>query len=804
MNVNLTMKIRKRNGELVDVSFDKITRRIKQECDEANLIIDPILIAQKICARLYHGMKTSDIDEFTARTAVSRVTVHPDYGTLATRITVSNMHKNAKVNGLYKFSDKVVRMYNYRDKKNNSIRLLSDKYYQVVMDNKDFFDQLIDYRKDHKYDYFGLKTLEKSYFFKCGGESIETPQDLILRVAIGLHFDDLDAVKESYKLMSDKKFTHASPTLFNAGSDYPQLLSCFLLGVDDSLESIYKSYYDCAMISKRAGGIGVHVSSLRANNSLIKGTNGESNGIIPVARQYNMTAEHVNQGGRRQGSIALYMEPHHADIMEFLKLKLNDAGNERARARDLFYAMWMSDLFMERVEADTEWSLFSPDECEKLNDVFGEEYRELYMRYENMGMARSTLPARDIWKAILKSQIETGTPYICYKDAANIKSNQKHYGTIKSSNLCAEIMEFSSSSEYACCTLASACLSEFVKERLDSSVELKSDSNKIKIEFDFDELEVVTRVMVRNLNKIIDINKYPVPETKLSNDLHRPLGIGVQGLGDAFIRMRMAFDSKEAAELNKQIFETMYYAAISESCKIASDPSIGPYPTFKGSPMSEGKFQFDLWKVSPSTRYDWETLRANVIKHGVRNSLLIALMPTASTSQICGNAECFQPYTSNVFKRQTLAGTFVVVNKYLVQDMMSRGLWNEKIKDKLIANGGSVQNIPEVPDDLKPIYKTIWEIKNRVYIDMAADRAPYICQSQSLNLWIERPTVSLLTSMHMHAWKRGLKTGMYYLRSTGPVEAQQFTIDPEEQKQMDTPQKPQIVCTDEVCVMCEG
>jgi ribonucleoside-diphosphate reductase alpha subunit len=780
------MKIRKRNGSLEIVCFDKITNRIKKLSADLTSF-DPDEIAQQVCARLYNGIKTSELDDYTCRLCASMYTINPEYGTLASRIYVSNMHKNSKSLGLISFSDKTEYMYRFVDKQNNKIQLLSDRYYDVVMANKNYFNNLITYEKDYLFDYFGLKTLERSYLNKCNGVCIESPQDMIMRVAIGLHFDDLDSVKESYKYMADKYFTHASPTLFNAGSQNPQLLSCFLLGVDDTLESIYKSYSDCAMISKRAGGIGVHISSLRAKDSIIKGTNGKSSGLVPVCRQYNMTAEHVNQGGKRQGSIALYLEPHHSDVMEFLELKKNN-GNEKDRARDLFYGLWVSDLFMQRVKDDKQWSLFSPDRCPLLNECYGDEYNKLYHDYEENKMYSKQLPARDVWKAVVASQIESGTPYIAYKDSVNKKSNQKHYGVIKSSNLCMEIMEYSDESEYACCTLASICLPEFVDEKTHT--------------FDFHKLEKVVAIITNNLNKVIDINEYPVPETKLSNMRHRPLGIGVQGLADAFIKMRYAYDSPEAHKLNKLIFETMYYSAVKKSCQIAQKD--GHYETFHGSPMSLGQFQFDLWGVKPdSNRYDWEALRQDVMKHGTRNSLLIALMPTASTSQILGNNEMFEPYQSNIYKRQTLAGTFIVVNKYLIADLIKLGIWSVELKDKIIAHNGSVQAIEEIPLNIRVLYKTIWEVSNKTYIDMAAERSPYICQSQSMNLWLQSPTYRSITSMQMYAWERGLKTGQYYLRSQGSVEAQQFTIDPKI-LELKPASKKEFVCLEDVCTMCSS
>jgi ribonucleoside-diphosphate reductase alpha subunit len=797
------MKVVKRDGRSEEVSFDKITRRIRNECED--LEIEPILVAQKICSQIYNNIKTSELDDYTARIAAAMYTNHPDFGKLASRIFISNYHKIHKRMGLFKFSDKVEKLYHYVNKKNHKMKLLSDEFYQIVQENKNFLDNLVDYKKDYKFDYFGYKTLEKSYFLRCDDTCIETPQDLLMRVSIGLHGNDMIMVKNSYTYMSEKYFTHASPTMFNAGTPYPQLLSCFLFGVDDTLESIYQSYYDCAMISKRAGGIGGHLSDLRSKGSIIKGTNGESSGLVPVCKQYNQTALHVNQGGRRNGSIAVYLEPHHPDVLSFLKLKL-PSGSEEERARDLFYAMWISDLFMERVEKDEMWSLFSPDEVpEKLTEVWGEEYRSLYEKYEREKLYREQVPARLIFRAICKSQIETGTPYMCYKDSVNRKSNQQHYGTIKSSNLCTEIMEVSNADEYACCTLSSICLPEFaekikkslIKPRLDHIIH---EDDEYYYTFDYEKLLMITEMVTINLNKIIDINKYPLDKTEKSNKLHRPLGIGVQGLADTFLKLRLPYDSEKAREVNKHIFETMYYSAMRTSHQLACQD--GPYPTFHGSPLSKGIFQFDMWKVSPSNRYDWEELRANVQKDGVRNSLLLAPMPTASTSQIQGNVESFEPYQSNIFKRQTLAGTFVVVNKYLIQDLLDLNLWSETLKNQIIANDGSVQNISEIPDNIKALYKTIWEMSNKVYIDMSADRGAFICQSQSLNLWMATPDTNKLYNMHMYAWKKGLKTGQYYLRSQPASDPQQFTIDPSlfDIKAKNT----KVVCNEEVCTSCSA
>lgn len=824
------MKVVKRNGVREDISFDKITTRVRHLC--YGLCIDPVTISQKICAQIYDGVPTSEVDDFIARISAAKYTDHPDYGTLAARMVVSNQQKILSTMNLHTFSDRTIKMYNHKGKSKGKgkgkggksreefVKLIGDEYYELVMEHKDFFNSIIDYRKDDKFDYFGYKTLEKSYLNKCDGVCIETPQDMFLRVAIGIHGTDLDRVQESYDYMSDKKFTHASPTLFNSGSDNKQLLSCFLLGVEDSLEGIFKSQMDCALISKRAGGIGVHVSTLRGNQSLIRGTNGLSSGIVPVARTYNQTAELVNQGGRRKGSIALYMETHHTDILDFLKLKL-PSGAERQRARDIFPALWVSDLFMECVEKDGWWYLFSDDDTEiSLTSVWGEQYTKLYNQYVKEELYRERVPARVVWEAIVKSQTETGTPYIGYKDAVNRKNNQNHYGTIRSSNLCIEINEYSDENEYACCTLASVCLPEFVvhtpmgsvsnQERdsgnsndkgNDSDLYVVNTDNTGTYSFNMKDLRAIVGVVARNLDIVIDKNEYPVKETRLSNMRHRPIGIGVQGLADVFMKCKIAYDSDDAKELNKRVFESMYYAAIDASNTLAVEK--GVYPTFQGSPMEKGRFQFDMWGVTPSNAYDWDSLRTRVMTSGLRNSLSIALMPTASTSQIMGNSECFEPYQSNIFKRQTLAGAFVVINKYLFHELVGLGLWNTDMKNKIISLGGSVQTIVTIPREVRGRYKTIWEMSNKVYIDMASDRGAFVCQSQSMNLWVSNPTMRALSSMHMYAWKKGLKTGSYYLRSRPAADAQQFTIDPSIMDiRKETREKRVMECTDDVCIMC--
>jgi ribonucleoside-diphosphate reductase alpha subunit len=807
----LIMNVTKRDGVREDVSFDKITTRVRYLCD--GLSIDPISIAQKICSQIYDGVPTSEIDDFIARVSAAKYTDHPDYGTLASRMVVSNQKKLLDTMKLSTFTSRTEMMYQYRQKGRGKerIKLLGDDYFQIVTKNKDFLNNLIDYEKNSLFDYFGYKTMEKGYLYKCDDMCIETPQDMLLRVSIGIHGDNMELVSETYSNMSDKKFTHASPTLFNSGAGNNQLLSCFLLGVEDSLEGIFKSMTDCAMISKRAGGIGVHVSALRANNSMIKGTNGRSSGITPVARTYNQTAELVNQGGKRKGSIALYMEPHHADILDFLQLKLPN-GVETKRARDIFPALWVSDLFMQCVKSDGVWYLFSDDDLPtSLTSVWGDDYKRLYDEYVEKKLFRESIPARIIWEAVVKSQTETGTPYIGYKDAVNRKNNQNHYGTIRSSNLCIEINEYSDEKEYACCTLASICLPEFVIHTSigDTPPESSIDSYVVHSDrtgtysFNMKELRSIVGIVTRNLDKIIDINEYPVEETRLSNELHRPLGIGVQGLADAFMKCRIAYDSDKAKELNKRIFETMYYAAIDSSNKLAVES--GSYPTFTGSPMERGVFQFDMWKVTPSDVYDWNSLRTRVMTTGLRNSLSIALMPTASTSQIMGNSECFEPYQSNIFKRQTLAGSFVVINKYLLQELIQMGVWDITMKNSIIENGGSIQNINNIPEEIRKRYKTIWEMSNKVYIDMAADRGAFVCQSQSMNLWVSNPTMRTLSSMHMYAWTKGLKTGSYYLRSQPAVDAQQFTIDPSIMDiRQETRQKRVMECTDDICVSCSG
>lgn len=747
----------KRNGNKEEVSFDKVIRRIKKLCVGLSENINPIIIAQKVCAQIYNNVSTIELDELAAQICISMETNDLDYGTLASRIIISNNHKCTSPS----LTETVYMLYNNRDKNGNKCPLIADDVYDIIMKNKEKLNAVINYDKDYLFDYFGFKTLEKAYLMRVNGKVVERIQHLFMRVSIGIHKDDLRSVIQSYELMSQKYFTHATPSLYNAGTPRAQFASCFLMGMEDSVKGIYKAVSDCAEISACAGGIGISLSKIRSKNSYIRGTNGISNGIIPLCRVLNETARHINQSGKRPGSIAVYIEPHNPEILDFLELRKN-TGAESERARDIFLALWISDLFMKRVEADAEWSLFDSDECQGLDQAYGDAFEQLYNKYESEGKARKTLPARKIWNYIITSQIETGVPYICFKDAVNKKSNQSNIGTICNSNLCAEVLIYSDHKEYAVCTLASLSLPNFV-----------SDDGKL---FDFDKLIEVTDIVIRNLNKIIDVTYYPVPETEISNKKSRPLGLGVQGLNDTYAKMGFAFDSSEARELNKLIFETMYYSAMKTSHQLALETS--PYSMFNGSPLSEGKFQFDLWGVTPSDRYDWESLRKDVMKDGVANSLLIALMPTASTSQILGNNECFEPITSNMYTRRTMAGDFIVINKYLVKDLMKLGLWNVDMKNNIISHSGSIQKIDTIPEHIKSLYKTVWEIKQKVLIDQAIDRGPYVCQTQSMNLFFEEPTQGVLTSALFHGWKNGLKTGSYYIRSKPKAQAQQFTIDP--------------------------
>jgi ribonucleoside-diphosphate reductase alpha chain len=753
------MYVIKRDGRNEPVKFDKITARIERLCYGLNNdYVQPIEVAMKVISGIYEGVTTNELDSLAAEVAASLTTKHPDYATLAARIAVSNLHKETKKS----FADTMSDLYNYVDKETNkSAALIADDVIQIIKDNAAQLDASIIYSRDYEYDYFGFKTLERSYLLKINGKIVERPQQMLMRVAVGIHKTDIDAAITTYNLMSEKWYTHATPTLFNAGTPKPQMSSCFLLTMqDDSIHGIYDTLKQCAKISQSAGGIGLSIHNIRATGSYIKGTNGTSNGIVPMLRVFNDTARYVDQGGgKRKGSFAIYLEPWHADIFEFLELKKNH-GKEEMRARDLFYALWISDLFMKRVEADGNWSLFCPNEAPGLYDAYGDEFEQLYQQYEQEGKARRTIKAQDLWFKILESQIETGTPYLLYKDAANAKSNQKNLGTIRSSNLCTEILEYTSPDEVAVCNLASIALPRFVDAK-----------NKI---FDFEKLYQVAYTATLNLNKVIDVNYYPIEEARRSNMRHRPIGIGVQGLADAFILLRHPFESEPARQLNKDIFETIYFAAMTASKDLAKKH--GTYETYKGSPISKGIFQYDFWDVTPTNRWDWLTLKAEVKKHGVRNSLLIAPMPTASTSQILGNNECFEPYTSNIYSRRVLSGEFVVVNKHLLKDLIELGLWNDKMKNQLIADNGSVQNM-NIPDELKELYKTAWEIKQRTIIDMAAERGAYICQSQSMNIFMENANFGKLTSMHFYAWKRGLKTGIYYLRTKAAVDAIKFTVD---------------------------
>ncbi len=754
------MLVVKRDGHRESVKFDKITARIEKLCYGLDpKFVNPVEVAMKVINGLYDGVSTQELDNLAAEIAATLTTKHPDFAKLAARIAVSNLHKVTSKS----FSNTMKRLYQHVDPKNGqNAPLISKETWKIIKEHAAELDEAIIYDRDFSYDFFGFKTLERSYLMKIDGKTIERPQHMLMRVAVGIHGNDIPAAIETYHLMSEKWFTHATPTLFNAGTPKPQLSSCFLLTMkDDSIDGIYDTLKQCAKISQSAGGIGLSIHNVRAKGSYIKGTGGTSNGIVPMLRNFDMTARYVDQGGgKRKGSFAVYLEPWHADIFDFLDLKKNH-GKDEMRARDLFYALWIPDLFMQRVENNEMWSLFCPNEAPGLADVWGEDFERLYQKYESENKFRRQVKAQDLWFEILESQIETGTPYMLYKDAANRKSNQKNLGTIKSSNLCTEIMEYSAPDEVAVCNLASIALPKFV-----------TDDGK----FDHEKLYEITKVATRNLNKVIDVNYYPVEEARKSNMRHRPIGLGVQGLADAFILLRMPFESEEARGLNKDIFETMYFAAMEASMEEAK--KYGPYETFKGSPVSKGIFQFDMWGVTPSSgRWNWEKLKQDVKQHGVRNSLLIAPMPTASTSQILGNNECFEPYTSNIYTRRTLSGEFIVANKHLMKDLISAGLWSETMRQKLINTNGSVQSIPEIPQNLKDIYKTVWEISQKAIIDMSADRGAYICQSQSLNIHLTDPNFGKLTSMHFYAWKKGLKTGMYYLRSTAAADAIKFTLD---------------------------
>ncbi|MBX2912429.1 MAG: ribonucleoside-diphosphate reductase subunit alpha [Cyclobacteriaceae bacterium] len=754
------MLVVKRDGHRESVKFDKITARIEKLCYglETNFV-NPVEVAMKVINGLYDGVSTQELDNLAAEISATMITKHPDFAKLAARIAVSNLHKTTSKS----FSNTMKRLYQYIDPKTGeNAPLISKDTWRTIKAHAADLDAAIIYDRDFSYDYFGFKTLERSYLMKIDGKVAERPQHLLMRVAVGIHGEDITAAIETYNLLSEKWFTHATPTLFNAGTPKPQLSSCFLLTMkEDSIDGIYDTLKNCAKISQSAGGIGLSIHNIRAKGSYIKGTGGTSNGIVPMLRNFDMTARYVDQGGgKRKGSFAMYLEPWHADIFDFLELKKNH-GKEEMRARDLFLALWIPDLFMKRVENNEMWSLFCPNEAPGLADCYGEEFERLYEKYENEGKARKQVKAQDLWFEVLEAQIETGNPYMLYKDAANKKSNQKNLGTIKSSNLCTEIIEYTSPDEIAVCNLASIALPKFVTE---------------EGAFDHQKLYEITKVITKNLNKVIDINYYPVQEARHSNLRHRPIGIGVQGLADTFILLRMPFDSDEARGLNKDIHETIYFAAMEASMELAKQD--GPYESYKGSPVSKGIFQFDMWGVTPgSNRWDWEGLKKAVKQNGVRNSLLLAPMPTASTSQILGNNECFEPYTSNIYSRRTLSGDFIIVNKHLMKDLIELGLWDDTMRQKLIAANGSVQAIPEIPQHIKDIYKTVWEISQKAIIDMSADRGAYICQSQSLNIHITDPNFGKLTSMHFYAWKKGLKTGMYYLRSTAAADAIKFTLD---------------------------
>lgn len=754
------MQVRKRNGSYEEVSFDKILKRIRNMGNQSKIgAINYTVLAMKVIDQLYDKIPTSKIDELTAEQCATLSTTHPDYGTLASYIVISNHHKTTPAT----FYEAMEKLNNYKDVHDVSCPIISQELWKLVCDHRDEVERMIVSSRDYLIDYFGFKTLEKTYLLRTNGVILERPQYMWMRVSLSLHKDDMDKVKTTYDLMSQKYFTHATPTLFNAGTPRQQLSSCFLIAMEsDSIEGIFNTLKECANISKYAGGIGMHVHNIRACGSHIRGTNGLSNGLVPMLRVFNNTAKYIDQGGKRNGTIAVYLEPWHADIIKFLEMKMNH-GDEDVKGRDLFYGLWVCDLFMHRVKSNEEWSLFCPDQCPGLADVYGDEFNMLYTKYERDNLQRHKMSARDLWFRILDSQMETGTPYLCYKDTVNKKTNQKNIGIIRSSNLCSEIMEYSDGNETAVCNLASIALNQFVT------------SNQT---FDFDKLHEVTQVVTENLNNVIDINYYPTNKTSISNMSHRPIGIGVQGLADTFMLMDFAFTSNEASTLNRRIFETMYHAALTASCKLAEKH--GYYNSFVGSPASQGILQYDMWNIQPEpNRYDWNDLKAKIIKHGLRNSLLLAPMPTASTSQILGNTECFEPISSNIYTRRTMAGEFILVNRHLITDLQKIGLWNDKIKNNIILNKGSVQYIDGLSDHLKQKYCTVWEIPMKQVIDMAADRGAFICQSQSMNLWMEDPTYASLTSMHFYAWTKGLKTGMYYLRRKGRHQPQQFTIEPE-------------------------
>ncbi|ODQ64852.1 hypothetical protein NADFUDRAFT_51452 [Nadsonia fulvescens var. elongata DSM 6958] len=764
------MFVYKRDGKKEKVQFDKITARVSRLCyglDSEH--VDAVKITQRIISGVYQGVTTVELDNLAAETAAYMTTQHPDYAILAARIAVSNLHKQTKK----QFSLVAEDLYNYTNPKNNKFSpLISKETYDTILANAEELDSTIVYERDFNYNYFGFKTLERSYLLKLNGKIAERPQHMIMRVAVGIHGDDIASVIETYHLMSQKYFTHASPTLFNAGTPSPQMSSCFLVNMkDDSIDGIYDTLKTCALISKSAGGIGISIHNIRATGSYIAGTNGTSNGLLPMLRVYNNTARYVDQGGnKRPGAFAMYLEPWHEDVFDFIDCRKNH-GKEESRARDLFFALWIPDLFMKRVEANGDWTLFCPNEAPGLDDVYGDEFEALYERYEREKRGRRTIKAQKLWYAILEAQTETGNPFMLYKDACNRKSNQKNLGTIKSSNLCCEIVEYSDRDEVAVCNLASLALPTFVRKDAEGSW------------YDFQKLHDISKVLVRNLNKIIERNYYPVEEAKKSNFRHRPIALGVQGLADAFLSLRIPFDSPEAKLLNIQIFETIYHGAVEASIELAAE--LGPYETYEGSPASQGLLQYDLWNVNPSDLWDWESLKDKLAKHGLRNSLLVAPMPTASTSQILGFNECFEPYTSNIYSRRVLAGEFQIVNPWMLRDLVDLGIWSENMKNRIIADNGSIQNIPNIPADIKALYKTVWEISQKTIIDLSADRAAFIDQSQSLNIYIQSPTMGKLTSMHFYGWKKGLKTGMYYLRTQAAAAAIQFTVDQESLKSLE-------------------
>ncbi|KAF8385906.1 hypothetical protein PRIPAC_75048 [Pristionchus pacificus] len=771
----------KRDGRSEPMYFDKITNRITKLAYGLNPeFVDPRVVALKVIVGLYKGVATSEVDTLAAETAAGMTTVHPDYAVLAARIAISNLQKKTEK----KFSTVARLLYSHRlPHTDKHSPMIAPEIWKIIEENADRLDAAIVDDRDFSYSFFGFKTLERSYLLKMNGKIVERPQHMLMRVAIGIHGEDIDAAIETYDMMSERYFTHASPTLFNSGTCQPQMSSCFLLTMmDDSIDGIFETMKRCALISKSAGGIGLNVHNIRAKGSLIAGTNGTSNGLVPMLKVFNNTAKYVDQGGnKRPGAFAIYLEPWHADIMEFLQLRLN-TGSPDERARDLFYALWIPDLFMKRVEADAEWTLMCPKECPGLDDCYGEEFEKLYTKYEQSKRGVKTIKARDVWKLMINAQIETGTPYVLYKDACNAKSNQQNLGTIKCSNLCTEIVEYSSPDEVAVCNLASIALPRFVKEGG---------------EFDFQKLREISALMTRNLNKIIDVNYYPIPEAERSNKRHRPIGLGVQGLADTFQIMKLPFTSHAARDLNKRIFETIYYASMEASCELAE--KLGPYETYEGSPVSKGIFQFDMWGVTPTDQWNWKKLKEKVALHGVRNSLLLAPMPTASTAQILGNNESIEPYTSNIYNRRVLSGEYTIVNQHLLKDLVEMNIWNEEMKQELIRNNGSIQNIQGIPADMKELYKTVWELSQKDLVEMAADRGAFIDQSQSFNVHIAKPTFANVTSMHFYGWKKGLKTGMYYLRTRPAVDAVKFSVEKKETVKETLP-----VEEDEGCLMCSG